>query len=926
MTAYPYAERDRVYPMLEKIEELSDVVERIGTGLLAPNPELQAALASMTGNTDLNRQHEILLHLHKKIKDKHVERIFAAAKNDFTCFVEAINPGEPCRSRVHRYLGEHLMSMEANPGQKTAVSMPPGHAKDLCVSTPVLLGDGSTKRLGDIEVGDFVITHTGNSREVVEVHDQGVRETLIIRTAGNRELRPHPDHPFLTPAGWIPAKDLVPGDVLAQQREFAISNTSGRSREEFALAGYIMAYGFVRNRAYSRIRKVDLRFRCDDPIIMEDVLSLAKNVGYTGRIKMGISYKQEVRTLTFEEPFQFWLEKNGLWDAERATMRIPEWVFKGSLLEISAFVGAIFSMDGSMVPKRSRHTGAQRNISIRLRNGDLCRDMQQLLMRMGARSGLTSVVERCYNYEPTRFWNLTIYEDEDIALLRRNLRIIGSNKQIWDKPVAVRRFFDSRYGEDRILSIEKAEPTETRCLTVEVDHSFLADGVVVHNSTYCSRLFPSWWMGKRERKTWLQGGHTQKFAEKEFGKKTHDQILNTPAYARVFDVTVRNNSLSEIQLTNDCAYVVKGVGQGISGYRSNFNNIDDPYPTEKAAQSAVTRETVWHWWTNDFRTRRLPGAGELIIVTRWHSDDIVGRLEELLAEDTTMGDWTIINLPAFSLGPDLDQLNRPEGEPLWPEFFTKTELLDLKGPMLESRWQSLYQGSPVMSEGNILQRKWINHYSDAPKLQYAGDPQNSKSGRELLGTLQNSNRGPSKFNDGKTNQETKNPFSKIRIVISVDSAEKDTVKADFSSIQAWCYATDKKHYLLDNLTAKLEFPALIEAIENMATKWGADLILVETKGAGNQYIQARTGHTPWPIIGYNPGRDDKTIRFEGTMGMWMAGEVLLPEKAPWLSRYEDELLRFPAAKHDDQVDATSQYLNWSRADGGWKRGTRKLRG
>lgn len=926
MTRYPYEERDKVYPMLEKIEELSDLVERIGTGLSEPNPDLQAVLANMTGATDLKRQHESLTYLHKTIKERHMNRIFGAARDDFSAFVEAINPGEPCRSKVHRFLAGHLMDMDANRGMKTAISMPPGHAKDLCVETPILLGDGSQKRLGDIEVGDFVITHTGAAREVVEVHEQGVRDILTLTTAMGRVINAHPDHPFLTPAGWIPAKDLVPGDVLAQQREFAIENTSGRTREEFALAGYLMAYGFVRNRVYSRIREIDLRFRCDDPVILEDVISLAKNLGYSGRVKMGISYKEEVRTLTFGDPFEFWLRNQGLWRADRISMRVPDWVFKGSLMEISAFVGAVFSMDATLTPKRSKHTGAQRQISIRLRNAGLCRDMQNLFMRMGARSGLTRSIERCYNYEPTKFWNLTVHHDEDIALLRKNLRIIGTNRRVWDQPIAVRRFFDARYGEDTIVGIEAGDPTETRCLTVEIDHSFLADGIVVHNSTYGSRLFPAWWMGRRENKKWLQAGHTQKFAEKEFGKKTRDQILETPAYAKIFDVVVRSASVDEIIMSNDTSYVVKGVGQGISGYRSHFNNIDDPYPTEKSAQSPVTRETVWHWWTNDFRTRRLPGAGELIIVTRWHSDDIVGRLEEMLAEEAnTMGAWTIINLPAFSLGPDVDQLSRPEGEPLWPEFFTKKELLDLKGPMQESRWQSLYQGSPVLSEGNILQRKWLKHYTDPPQLHKARDPKNY-SQVNRIGDPENSGRGPEESLQDNSNPISKNPFRRVRIVISVDSAEKDTVRADFSSIQAWCLATDRKHYLLDNLTAKMEFPKLIESIENMARKWGADAILVETKGAGNQYIQARTGHAPCSIIPYNPGRDDKSIRFEGTMAMWEAGEVLLPERAVWLPKYEDELLRFPSAKHDDQVDATSQYLNWSRADGGWRRGTKKVRG
>jgi predicted phage terminase large subunit-like protein len=269
-------------------------------------------------------------------------------------------------------------------------------------------------------------------------------------------------------------------------------------------------------------------------------------------------------------------------------------------------------------------------------------------------------------------------------------------------------------------------------------------------------------------------------------------------------------------------------------------------------------------------------------------------------------------------------LGRKEGEVLWPELFTKKFLNDTKAPMVESRWESLYQGSPVASEGNILQRKWIKYYQHPPRLK-SGDPENSSAQFSNLPAYLRRAGDPENPSGKISNLLTQNPFHRIRTVISVDSAEKDTVRADFSAIQCWVLASDYKHYLMDSLRGKFEFPALVTQIENMATKWGADIILCETKGAGNQYVQARTGKAPCAVIGYNPGRDDKIIRFEGTMVMWQAGEVLLPERAPWLQPYIDQLLRFPAGKNDDDVDATSQYLNWSRADGGWKRGMRKVR-
>lgn len=924
MALYPYVERDKAYTLIDQMTTMTDLVEQIGQGKADANPELQAAIAQMTGATDLQRQHRALSSLLTKIKTNHSDRIFGAAKQDFSAYVEAINPEEACRSRVHRFLAAKLQEMAEVPEMRRAVSMPPGHAKDLDVNTPVLMADGTSKRLGDIEIGDFVITHTGNAGEVTEVHDQGVRETIILRTLSNRAIRAHPDHPFLTPSGWVPAKELVVGDVLAQQREFAIANTSGRTREEFAMAGYMMAAGMIRGRRYSRMFTIENMFRTDDALIIEDVCEIARNLGYPAFVRMGMHYGGEVRTVTFGETFKYWLETQGLWKAKRRTMRIPEWVFKGSYSEIGAFVGSIFAMDANLVPKRNRHSGAQRQLRVTTRNGGLVKDLRRLLMRLGARCAYNEVLHGNYNYEPTTFHSLIIAWDEDIAFLRKALRIRGDNKRFWDKPIPVRKFFDARYGEDQITAIDPAEPTETRCLSIEGDHSFLADGIVVHNSTYCSRLFPSWWLGKNDNKKWIQGGHTQRFAEKEFGKKLRDQIVEKPAYQKVFPgLGIRSASVDEIILQNDSSYIVKGVGQGISGYRSNFNNIDDPYPTEKAAQSEVTRNTVWDWFTNDFRTRRLPGAGELIIVTRWHSDDIIGRLEDLIKAGE-VEPWDIINLPAFSLGEDVDQLNRKKDEVLWPEFFTKQFLLDIKGPMTQSRFESLYQGSPVLAEGNILQRKWIKYYSAFPETLGQGPSESS------VGPLESVSRnrigGPSEFSNRPLESNIQNPVFRVRCVVSVDSAEKETARADHTAIQCWILGSDLKHYLVDCLTDKFDFPRLIEHVENMAKKWSADVILMEEKGAGNQYIQARQGLAPCSIIGINPGRIDKSMRFDGTMLMWQAGEVLLPSRASWLSTYIDELLRFPQGKRDDNVDATSQYLNWSKADGGWQRGTRKVGG
>ncbi|MBS3648806.1 phage terminase large subunit [Pseudaminobacter sp. 19-2017] len=933
---YPYADRDRVYAFLKQAEEFATLVEKIAEGQADHSPELQGALAALTGATDLHQQHKAVQYMLDRARKEHERRLIEAAPNDFTAYVEVINPEEPCASKLHRFLGETLMEMEANSGLKKGVSMPPGHAKDMCVSTPVMLADGSMKPLGEVQVGDFVITHTGSAREVLEVHDQGKRPVMRMRTLCGRELFPHPEHPFLTPAGWVQAQYLKQGDVLAQQREFSIPNGSGRSLYDFILAGYMMAAGMVRGRHYSRVFTVDRTFRTDDPEIMADLIDTAKRLGFRARIAKKGSYGKEIETARFDEKFIHWLRGQRLNGLHRHTMRVPDWVFKGGLIEIAAFVGAIFSMDASLVPTSHKQSLNARKMVIRLRNAGLVGDMQRLLARLGARSALDKHLVNNYNYEPTEFWSLTVWDAEDQYYLQRSMRVRGVNQRLWADPIVPRAFFDGRYATDRIIAIDYDwDVRETKCLTVDEDHSFLADGVVVHNSTYCSRLFPSWWMGKRENKRWLQAGHTQRFAEKEFGKKTRDNILATAAYQKVFPgVGVSTASQDEIILTNGCAYNVKGVGQGISGYRSHFNNVDDPYATHEDAMSPTIREKVWNWWANDFRTRRLPGAGELIIVTRWHTDDVVGRLEEMIKKGE-IEPWEFINLPAFAVEEN-DVLNRKIGDVLWPEVFKKEFLLDIKGTSTEENWSALYQCAPVLEKGNILQRNWIKYYKQLPQrsIRPAGtvqavnrapvadprlvrvDPLKFKIGAE----------GPSESKPGPADSGNQNSVFAIRTVVSVDTAETDSARADRSALQVWIYGSDRNHYLAHASVGKYLFPDLVEAIETTALAWGADLVLIETKGAGLQYIQARTGHSQTPIIGFNPKNIEKSMRFDGTMVMWQTGTVLLPEKGTWLADYVDELLKFPSGRYDDQVDATSQYLHWHRIDGGWDRGMKKIKG
>jgi len=414
-------------------------------------------------------------------------------------------------------------------------------------------------------------------------------------------------------------------------------------------------------------------------------------------------------------------------------------------------------------------------------------------------------------------------------------------------------------------------------------------------STYSSHRFPAWWLGRNPRRRFIQAGHTQKFCEDQLSKPVRE-IVRSEKFKLVFPdvgITRDSNAAGFWALTTGGSYATKGVGQGIAGYRAHCAGVDDPFASREDAESEIVRKKVWDWFSADFTTRLLPRSPMYIVATRWHEDDLCGRVEELHKQRKGYP-WTIINLPAVA-GPN-DPLGRAEGEALWPELFDLEYLLALKASIPARDWNSLYQGSPT-NEGGGMVKGEIARYDELP--------------RNLPGEL---------------------PIVR-RLTISVDSANKAQERHDYTVVTVWIETTDRRHYLVDVKRTKVEFDDLISLIENTTRAWQNEFpgvstaILVEDRGSGTQYIQQRRGLAPAIIIPIEITNLSKEFRFDGVSPMFGLGEVVLPNRALWLAEYEKEVFEYAgegSTAYDDQVDSTSQYLAWARN----KRsgGTKKLKG
>jgi predicted phage terminase large subunit-like protein len=256
----------------------------------------------------------------------------------------------------------------------------------------------------------------------------------------------------------------------------------------------------------------------------------------------------------------------------------------------------------------------------------------------------------------------------------------------------------------------------------------------------------------------------------------------------------------------------------------------------------------------------MPGAVQVLAQTRWHEDDLAGRI----LNSAGANEWTVLNLPAIA--EEGDPLGRKPGEALWPEWFPIKDLPSVaKGEITSRAFSALYQQTPVPAEGRLFKMAWMDRRYDL--------------------------RSRPRFDS---------------LVQSVDSAWKTGPGNDFSCIATW--GTDgKDYYLVDCWHGRVEFPELRRIVLEQYEKHRPHAVIVEQAAAGFAVVQELQQMTKLPIIGI-PAKGSKESRAEAVTPYFEAGKVLLPVGMPWLEDWINEHLRFPAGKHDDQVDTTSLAL------------------
>lgn len=374
-------------------------------------------------------------------------------------------------------------------------------------------------------------------------------------------------------------------------------------------------------------------------------------------------------------------------------------------------------------------------------------------------------------------------------------------------------------------------------------------------SELASRRFPAFALGQNPKLSIIGASYNSDLAN-DFGREVRN-IARSPECRNVFpnlDLAQDSTAANRWHTTDGGGYVAAGVGTAITGRGADIFLIDDPIKDREEADSERRREMIRGWYGSTAYTRLSANGSMVLIQTRWHEDDLAGYL---LEEMQRGGDqWDVLNLPAID----------DDGKALWPQRFDQKRLARIKAALPVRDWSALYQQSPAPDEGLFFKRDWFRWYDEPPRH--------------------------------------------LRTYGASDYAVSEG-KGDFTVHGVMGVDADDNLYVLDWWRGRYSPDVWIEAFLDLMDRWKT-LNWAEEQGqivkSVGPFIEKRQRERR--VYGAREqfvSTADKPTRARSFQARAAMGKVYLPSNAPWLADLMAELLSFPAAKHDDQVDVLSLF-------------------
>lgn len=326
-----------------------------------------------------------------------------------------------------------------------------------------------------------------------------------------------------------------------------------------------------------------------------------------------------------------------------------------------------------------------------------------------------------------------------------------------------------------------------------------------------------------------------------------------------------------------------GVGAGVTGRGAHLILIDDPVKSREEADSEVYRKRVWEWYTDDLWTRQEPGCAIALVMTRWHEDDLAGRLLKAAQGDDEFAEqWLEINLPALAM--ENDPLGRKPGEALCPDRYD-VEYFERAKTVLKRNFWALFQGDPRPPGGTLFKEDWWRYFRIEGEFYVLQKGEHEERVRAL----------------------------DCRIIQAVDLAASEKKTADYFADGTYAVTPAQDLLLLDVLREQQQGPEVKKDIRDLHDRWQPAQIGIERNGLGlpivqdlqaGEWAQGGVYLPPLPVKPVQAHRD-KVSRAGASAALYEAGKVYHLEAAAWVSDWEDEHLSFPNGKNDDMVDVGS---------------------
>lgn len=402
-------------------------------------------------------------------------------------------------------------------------------------------------------------------------------------------------------------------------------------------------------------------------------------------------------------------------------------------------------------------------------------------------------------------------------------------------------------------------------------------------SQLVSIYFPAWFIGKYPNKKILMVSHTADLAV-DFGRKVRN-IIDNEAYKQIFPlVTLAADSKSAGRWNTNMGgeYYATGVGSALAGRGADLLLVDDPHNEQDIINGNFeVFDKAYEWFTYGARTRLMPGGRVAIVQTRWHLDDLTGKVTKDMANPDA-DQYHVVEFPAI-----MEVKDKSTGaileKPLWPEFYDLKALQRTKASMPVFQWNAQYQQNPTSEEASVVKREWWNIWKkeDPPRCEY--------------------------------------------VIMSLDAAAETNNRADFTALTTWGVFYNEERegpganmyniILLNSIKKRVEFPELKRLALSEYKEWEPDAFIVEKKSSGTALYQ-ELRRTEMTIQEYTPhrGSGDKLARLNSVADIVKSGLVWVPETR-WAEEVVEEIAGFPFMSNDDLVDSSVMALMRFRQGG-----------